>query len=109
VSYHLPHGSDAGCTEDVYWLTTASTSLTSLASDAGRRLLVAADMACSAQLHASRREDHSPEVRGAVIVRARPMAASASSGSGTSVVYHKEGIDPCKCQAVYCAATPYCE
>jgi hypothetical protein len=29
------------------------------------------------------------------------MAARASTGRGTKVVYDKEGVDPCKCRAVY--------
>jgi hypothetical protein len=29
-------------------------------------------------------------------LRARPIAARASTGRGTKAVYHKEGIDPCK-------------
>ena len=33
----------------------------------------------------------------------------ASALSGMSVVYDKEGIDPCKCRAVYCTAAHYCE
>ncbi len=30
------------------------------------------------------------------------MAAKASAVSGMRVVYDKEGVDPCKCRAVYC-------
>jgi len=37
------------------------------------------------------------------------MAAMASAVSGMRVVYDKEGVDPCKCQAVYCTAAHYCE
>jgi hypothetical protein len=71
---------------------------------AGRRLKpnVSTDHARSVQLHASRQEDHLPEVRSAVMLRTRPMTAMASTGRGTKAVYHKEGIDPCIGYAHYC-------
>jgi secondary thiamine-phosphate synthase enzyme len=37
------------------------------------------------------------------------MAAMASTVSGMSVVYDKEGTDPCKCHAVYCTAAHHCQ
>jgi hypothetical protein len=42
------------------------------------------------------------------LLRARPMAAMASAVRGRSVVYHKEGIDPCISHAVYCTAAHHC-
>jgi thiamine phosphate synthase YjbQ (UPF0047 family) len=34
------------------------------------------------------------------LLRARPVAAKASTGRGTKAVYHKEGVDTHKCHAV---------
>ena len=36
------------------------------------------------------------------LLKARPIAAKASTGRGTKAVYHQEGIDPCKCATHYC-------
>jgi hypothetical protein len=43
------------------------------------------------------------------LLRARPIAARASTVRGMRAVYDKEGTDPCKCHAVYFTAAHYCE
>jgi len=40
------------------------------------------------------------------LLRARPIAAMASTVSGMSVVYDKEGIDPCIGNAHHCECVP---
>ena len=40
------------------------------------------------------------------LLRARLIAAKASTGRGTEAVYGKEGIDPCSGDANYCECVP---